>query len=563
MEEPLILDRYRPLTDLGSGGHGSVVCAFDTKMARRVAIKLLPVPREGGSRTGRAEARTAAMLNHPHIVTVHEWETDEHAAYLVMEHVDGMSLAALLDALGTPLDMDETAAVVRAVSDALTFAHRNGVLHLDVKPENVLIDREGRVKIADFGIAALTGTGASARGTGGTIGYMPPEQIRGEDLDDATDQWAFAALVYEMLTLANPFDSDTLEGSLFKIEVADVPAPSEFVRTLPVALDDTLLTALSPDPGERYPSVASLADRLLGLLGDPLRGEDALAGEVTYFVADEERAEEDALAHLGLWDRLAPHSRAFTRASAALACGWLAWAGAAPFRLGALADTGVVALVALAAVLAPGLGFALGVLAFTAGLVSGAGVWWAALFAVPALAYWAWRGRHGGGDALVPLLAPVAGIARVSAATPFVAGFVFEPVTALVSATLAGIAVMTVSAATGATPPFLDVDWRILVDPWSARVLAANIRAVLSAGPLLAAVGWGVAAAVTSAFCRRGTRFAAGVGTLAGFGIMALAYGTWYTVGGGLSLFTLLAHGGAALVAMTLVISLGPPARGE
>ena len=564
MEEPLILDRYRPLTELGRGGHGSVVLAFDTKMARRVAIKRLPLARgKASARVGLAEARTAAMLNHPHIVTVHEWEADEHNAYLVMEHIDGLSLGDLLDSLGTPLDDDEAAAIVRSVGDALSFAHANGVLHLDVKPGNVLIDRDGRVKIADFGIAALTGAEGSARGSGGTIGSMPPEQIRGETLDDATDQWAFAALVYELLTLANPFDADTPEGSLFKIEVADVPAPSEFVPDLPKGIDAVLLAALSADPDERYPTVRELADRLLDFLGDPLAGEESLAGDVAYFVGDEEEAEEEAFARLGAWDRLAPHSRAFARAGAAAVCAWLAWTGLAPFALGLLPDAGATALVALAAALAPGLGLALGIGVLAVGMAARVGLGWAAAFALPAVAHWVWRGRHGTGDALLPLLAPPLGIVRASAAAPLLAGFVYEPLPALAAGVLSALSVMTVSAATGAPAPFLDVDWRFFIDPWSAQVLAANVRSVFAVGPLVAALGWGVAAAAMSFFSRHGSRFAAGLGVLVAGAIMRVAYLPWRVLDGGPSLVQLLTHGGVALVVMTLVIVFGPPTRGE
>ncbi|MDZ4064158.1 MAG: serine/threonine-protein kinase, partial [Coriobacteriia bacterium] len=236
MEEPLILERYRPLAELGSGGHGTVVLAFDTRMARRVAIKRLPLGHEA-RKAGLAEARTAAMLNHPEIVVVHEWDTDEDEAFLVMEHVNGISLADILDETGVPLDVDEAAAVLGGVARALAFAHDNGVLHLDIKPANILITRDGRVKVADFGVSALTGLSGRAHGMAGTIGYMPPEQIRAEELDARTDEWALASLAYELLTNANPFDSDSLEGSLFKIENADMPLPSDFEPSLTPGVD--------------------------------------------------------------------------------------------------------------------------------------------------------------------------------------------------------------------------------------------------------------------------------------------------------------------------------------
>jgi serine/threonine protein kinase len=161
----LILGRYRPLAELGEGGHGAVDLAFDTKMARRVAIKRIPLSHAGvrrlGTTTGLAEARTSALLNHPNVVTVFEWDTDADEAFLIMEHVDGAPLSDLLDAYA-PLEPDEAAAVLDPVCAALSFAHDNGVLHLDLKPENVLVTRDGRRRDA-----RLHAPGAAPRREGG------------------------------------------------------------------------------------------------------------------------------------------------------------------------------------------------------------------------------------------------------------------------------------------------------------------------------------------------------------------------------------------------------------
>ena len=254
METGLILGRYRPLAELGEGGHGAVDLAFDTKMARRVAIKRIPLSRTGvkllARTTGLREARTAALLNHPNTVTVYEWDTDEDEAFLIMEHVDGASLADLLDAYA-PLDADEAAAVLGPIADALLFAHDNGVLHLDLKPDNVLITRDGLVKVGDFGVASLTNAAGQAISAGGTLGYMPPEQLRGETVDARTDMWAYAALAFEVLTGAIPFASDTIEGALFKAERTGVPAPGEFEPALPPEIDEILMAALSAEPADR------------------------------------------------------------------------------------------------------------------------------------------------------------------------------------------------------------------------------------------------------------------------------------------------------------------------
>ncbi|MHB8965940.1 MAG: serine/threonine-protein kinase, partial [Coriobacteriia bacterium] len=365
MDRPLILDRYRPLAELGAGGHGAVTLAFDTKMARRVAIKRLPLPvdRAGRplARTGLAEARTAALLNHPSIVTVHEWDTDLDEAFIVMEDIDGASLADILDATGTPFDLNEAAAVISSVAAAVQFAHGNGVLHLDLKPANVLVTRDGRVKVADFGVSALTDASGRARGVAGTVGYMPPEQIRGQTLDERTDEWALASLAYEILTNANPFDADTAEGSLFRIEIAEVPAPGEFEPSLPPGVDMVLLAALAADPAERYQTASEFGDALLDHLGDAAAGHESLARIVDSLVADEDEGGDGRLAYpsLGLWDRLARYSGGFRRGGAAVVSGWLAWAGVSAFAPDLVPGVVAAVFAAVAAALAPGLGLAI------------------------------------------------------------------------------------------------------------------------------------------------------------------------------------------------------------
>lgn len=534
MEEPLILDRYRPLADLGSGGHGAVVLAFDTKMARRVAIKRLPLPRTRSGaivpRTGLAEARTAALLNHPNIVTVHEWDTDSDEAFIVMEDLDGASLADLLDRTGEPFSLDETAAIMAAVSAAVTYAHGNGVLHLDLKPANVLVTREGRVKVADFGVSALTDASGQARGTAGTIGYMPPEQIRGERLDERTDGWALAALAYELLTNANPFDADTAEGSLFKIEVAEVPAPSEFEPSLPPELDDVLLAALSPDPAERYPGVSDLGRAALRYLGDPKEGEASLRSLVSD-VAEEEDSE--AYATLGAWDRLAPHAATATRAGSAIASCWLAGFGLVPLGFGITPSAIAAVLVGVAGAIAPPLGLALGLAAFALGLGAAGGVLAGLAFGVLAAAFWLGRGRLGWADALAPVAGPILGIARGAASVPLLLGFVFEPIPAALSAAASAIAVMAASAATGHTAPFLAVDWRFAIDPMDSAGVEGFLARILDPGVGVAILTWMLTAAVCSLFAKRATRTGGLTGVLLGGLVLLAGYAAWGWLSGG------------------------------
>ncbi|MFU8891169.1 MAG: protein kinase domain-containing protein [Anaerosomatales bacterium] len=572
MEQPLILDRYRPLETLGEGGYGTVVLAYDTRMQRRVAIKRLPFPFDRSGRpvapAGLAEARTAALLNHPSIVTVHEWDTDADEAFIIMEHVDGATLADLLRASDGPLTLDEVAAVVEAVADALEFAHDNGVLHLDIKPDNVIVTRDGRVKVADFGIAALSSSTGHGHGAGGTPGYMPLEQIRGEDLDERTDVWAFGVLVYEILTDANPYYADTWEGAVFKAEVVEPPAPREFVPELPAALDDVLLTALAPVVSDRYPGVRSLANHLLAGLGDPRAGRRSLAALVEE-ACGEGLCDEVESEQVGLWDRLAPWSRAASGAAGALAAAWMAWAGLTPFALGGLAVGAASALLALAALLAPGLGLGVATVLLLAGIAREGMLLAAALLLVAAAAAWWFFGRRGA-TWLAALAGPVLGVARVSPAAPLLAGFMLPPLPAAVLSALGAVLTMGASAASGAGAPFTDVSVAFLIDPWaSAGGSQAARDLVSSVAPLMVVLGWSGAAAAMSLFCRSASRLMALLGTALGalvlLGGYLLADAVALEVNASVtwSSQALLLSVAASSILMVLVIAAGPPTRPE
>ena len=567
MDEPLILNRYRPLAILGEGGHGSVVLAFDTKMARRVAIKRMPLPRDSFGRPpgkiGLGEARTAALLNHPNIITVHEWDTDSDEAFIVMEDVGGASLAEILDTVGGPLDLDAAAAIVAQAVTGLSFAHDNGVLHLDLKPANILITPDGRVKIGDFGVSALTGPNGRALGIAGTIGYMPPEQIRAEELDERADVWALAALTYEILTDANPFDADTIEGSLFKIEVADVPLPSEFEHTLSAEIDDVLMAALAPDPADRYPSVTSFSRAIGPQLGNPQTGRDVLARLVEE-TAGPPAAEGERIGRLGLWDRLAPYASTARHTSAAVVCAWLAWTGVSAFPVDTPVRAGAAALVGLAGLLAPDLGLALGLGAVAAGTFSAVGPIPAAVFAAIAFVFWLLKGRSGTGAALVPWAAPLVGAARAALALPLLIGFQYPPLAAALAALLAGLVVTTLSLVTGQAVPYLAISPSAIASVWPA--IASGAAGVPLPGPgiALALAAWPVSAAISSLACRRASRIWAAVGMIVGLAVLAGGYYLWGAeFGGGFTLLALLPDAAIALAIVAIVIALGAPVRPE
>lgn len=212
-----LLKRYQPLETLATGGFGSIEICRDTHLRRRVAIKRIPLINGAGMPASDImdvlrEAHTAAMLQHPNIVQVIDFTHDTAYAYLVMEYVDGMSLAEFLHRVdGHSLTFDEAAAIADALGQALTFAHSNGVLHLDIKPANVLIDHSGNVKLTDFGMARLSSAGGFGGSRGGTIGYMPPEQLDIETgtVDERADVFALACVIYEGLCGSAPFMAAT------------------------------------------------------------------------------------------------------------------------------------------------------------------------------------------------------------------------------------------------------------------------------------------------------------------------------------------------------------------
>ncbi|MBS3956910.1 MAG: serine/threonine protein kinase [Clostridiales bacterium] len=573
MEQQLICERYRPLAELGEGGYGSVVLAYDTRIQRRVAIKRLPFARIRGSSgepVGLAEARTAALLNHPAIVTVHEWDTDADEAFIIMEHVDGATVADLLELSGGTLSFDEAAAILEAVADAVAFAHENGVLHLDLKPENVLVTTEGRVKVTDFGVAALSSAAGYGHGAGGTLGNMPIEQLRGEPVDERTDTWAFAVLAFELLTDVNPFSADTFEGAIFNAEIIEPPAPSEFAPELPRALDDIILAALATDPRDRYQDVRTLAGHLLRHLGDPVTGRRSLADLVAAALGDEAAASGERMP--GVWDRLMPSLPLLSGGTAAVVAAWLAWTGLAPFELPIAPVLAAVALAALAAAVVPGAGLGVAIALLAAGLVrAGLVLPGAGVFIAGMVAWWT-LGRRGAG--LLPMFAgpPLAAV-WLGPSAPLITGFTTRPVRAAILGSLTAALTLVASTLSGADVPYADVRWHFFVDPWGAFAhpdTGARLAELISTpAPLAVIAAWGLAAAIMSLGCARASRSGAVLGGTLGVATLAAGHSA-------AQLITTVVNGSvtwsdellpvrlaASSILMMLLIAAGPPVRGE
>lgn len=268
---------------------------------------------------GLEEARTAAHLNDANIVTVYDCVVEGNMVYVIMEFVEGKTLARMMRELDNSITLDMVTCVFVSVAHALEVAHKAGVLHLDIKPENVIVNKDGVVKVADFGLSSLMDISGHGTTGGGTIGYMPLEQMRQFPLDVRTDEWALASLTYEMLSGVNPYRAKDLAGAEVAIEEARLLPPSHFWDIDP-KIDDVMMRALSPDMDERYPTLNDFADSLSPFLADSKAGKKQLANIVVEGTTRERNSifinpdEEDASAYgangrPGLFNRLLGRSK--------------------------------------------------------------------------------------------------------------------------------------------------------------------------------------------------------------------------------------------------------------
>jgi serine/threonine protein kinase/Flp pilus assembly protein TadD len=264
-----LFGRYRILSQLGRGAMGVVYLGEDPLLSRQVAIKTVDLNAEAaGDKEFLRErlvrdARAAAMLSHPHIVSIYDIFEENGKAYLVMEYIAGETLAARLNANPAP-DSETMLRILREIAEGLDYTHGRGVVHRDIKPANVMIDASGAAKIMDFGIARITDARTTTP-TGmvlGTVEYMAPEQIKGEALDGRADQFALAAIAYQMMTGSTLFGPQTFATLAYKI-VAEMPPPARSRNPgLPVALDAVLEKALAKSPADRFASCREFVQSL-------------------------------------------------------------------------------------------------------------------------------------------------------------------------------------------------------------------------------------------------------------------------------------------------------------
>jgi serine/threonine-protein kinase len=254
MSQTTVRARYQVIARIASGGMGEVFRARDSVLDRDVAIKVLHRNLAGDPGfidRFRREARSAALLSHPNIVAIHDWGSTTSGTYfMVMEFVRGRNLRDLLSA-SERLEPQQALEVILQVLAALDHAHRKGIVHRDVKPENVLVTPEGSVKVADFGLARALAEARVTQAPGtvtGTVQYLAPEQIQGEPADPRTDLYALGIVAYELLTGSVPFTGETSVAIAYKHLSDTVPAPSRAAPHVPPELDRIVLSATEKEP---------------------------------------------------------------------------------------------------------------------------------------------------------------------------------------------------------------------------------------------------------------------------------------------------------------------------
>ncbi len=287
MSETLLGGRYRLEAPLGAGGMAQVHRGTDTVLGRPVAIKVLSPHYAGDAEfvaRFRREAQAAARLNHPNVVGVYDTGSDDGTHYIVMEYVEGRTLADFLERNGK-LPPWQAVELAEAVCRALEVAHRQGVIHRDIKPGNIMVTRSGEVKVMDFGIARIADgaeTVAQTAAVLGTASYLSPEQARGEPVDERSDIYSLGVVLYEMLTGRPPFTGDSPVAVAYRHVNEPPEPPSRLAPDVPPDLEAVVMRCLAKNPENRYGSAEDLrADLERVRRGQPVQATPLLADQPT------------------------------------------------------------------------------------------------------------------------------------------------------------------------------------------------------------------------------------------------------------------------------------------
>lgn len=260
------LGPYEILEPLGEGGMASVYKAFQAGVDRQVALKVLP--RQLATDPTfvarfRQEARALAQLQHPHIVPIHDFGEEGGYTYLAMSYIEGGTLVSMMN--GRPLPLGVVRRIISQIGDALDYAHSTGLVHRDVKPSNILIDKRGNCLLTDFGISKLIASSSSITTTGSTTGtpaYMSPEQGLGHKIDGRSDQYSLGVILYELVTGRPPYDADTPIAVVIKHIYDPLKPPRELNPELPENVERVIIRALAKNPDERFATVGEMVRAL-------------------------------------------------------------------------------------------------------------------------------------------------------------------------------------------------------------------------------------------------------------------------------------------------------------
>ena len=267
----LIADRYEILEKVGTGGMADVYKSKDHTLNRYVAVKVLKQEFSENANfvsKFRVEAQAAAGLMHPNIVNVYDVGEEKGIYYIVMELVDGITLKNYIAKRGR-LGYKEAVTIALQVSMGLEAAHRNHIIHRDIKPQNIIISREGKVKVTDFGIAKAATSDTITSNVMGSVHYTSPEQARGGFSDEKSDVYSLGVTLYEMLTGEVPFDGDSTVAIAIKHIQEVMPSPRKLNPDVPYSVDQIVLKCCEKSPDRRYQNMQELSADLKKAISDP------------------------------------------------------------------------------------------------------------------------------------------------------------------------------------------------------------------------------------------------------------------------------------------------------
>ena len=267
----VLAGRYEVQERIGLGGMAEVYKGKDLKLNRFIAIKILRKEyREDESfvRKFQREAQAAAGLMHPNVVNVYDVGEDRGLYFMVMELVEGITLKEYIEKKGV-LSANETISIAIQIASGIQAAHQKHIIHRDIKPQNVIISKEGKVKVTDFGIAKAATSNTISSNAMGSVHYTSPEQARGGFSDEKSDVYSTGITMYEMVTGRVPFDGDSTVSIAIKHLQEEIMPPSEYIPEIPYSLEQIILKCTKKNPDKRYPDMGTLIADLKRSLADP------------------------------------------------------------------------------------------------------------------------------------------------------------------------------------------------------------------------------------------------------------------------------------------------------